>query len=80
MRSIATLGMIFLPATFVSSFFSMDFFQWSGEEGKSQELISSYFWVYVVVAIGLTVLTMSIFYTCVLRAPSVEVDEESTCS
>ncbi|KAG8667863.1 hypothetical protein FPOAC2_13065 [Fusarium poae] len=80
MRSIATLGMIFLPATFVSTFFSMDFFRWSGEDGKSQELISSYFWVYIVVAIGLTVLTMSIFYSCVLRAPSVEVDEESTCS
>ncbi|CAF3621925.1 unnamed protein product [Fusarium graminearum] len=80
MRSIATLGMIFLPATFVSTFFSMDFFQWSGEDGKNQELISSYFWVYIVVAIGLTVLTMSIFYTCVLRTPSVDVDEESTCS
>ncbi|QPC72154.1 hypothetical protein HYE68_002906 [Fusarium pseudograminearum] len=80
MRSIATLGMIFLPATFVSTFFSMDFFQWSEEDGKNQELISSYFWVYIVVAIGLTVLTMSIFYTCVLRTPSVDVDEESTCS
>ncbi|KAF5001109.1 hypothetical protein FGRMN_1303 [Fusarium graminum] len=77
MRSIATLGMIFLPATFVSSFFSMDFFQWAEEDGKSHELVSSYFWVYIVVAVGLTVLTMSIFYTCVLRAPVVEVDEES---
>ncbi|RGP60995.1 hypothetical protein FSPOR_10309 [Fusarium sporotrichioides] len=80
MRSIATLGMVFLPATFVSTFFSMDFFKWSEEDSKNQNLISPYFWVYVVVAIGLTVMTMSIFYTCVLRAPSVEVDEESTCS
>ncbi|KAM0341681.1 hypothetical protein ACHAPU_009929, partial [Fusarium lateritium] len=61
------------------SFFSMDFFQWAEEDGKGRELISSYFWVYVVVAVGLTVLTMSVFYSCVLRTPVVEVDEESTC-
>ncbi|KAL6922859.1 hypothetical protein FSST1_000133 [Fusarium sambucinum] len=80
MKSIATLGMIFLPATFVSTFFSMDFFKWSEKDGEGQERISSYIWVYIVVAIGLTVLTMSIFYSCVLRSPSVEVDEESTYS
>ncbi|KAG8358489.1 hypothetical protein FVEN_g3794 [Fusarium venenatum] len=79
MRYIATLGMIFLPATFVSTFFSMDFFKRS-EEDSNQEQNSSYLWVYIVVSFGLTVLTISIFYTCVLRAPSVEVDEESTCS
>ncbi|KAI6764281.1 hypothetical protein HG530_008070 [Fusarium avenaceum] len=77
MRSIATLGMIFLPATFVSTVFSMDFFQWVEEDGKRHELVSSHFWIYIVVAGGLTLLTMSIFYFCVLRAPSVEVDEES---
>ncbi|RGP79794.1 hypothetical protein FLONG3_2108 [Fusarium longipes] len=80
MRSIATLGMIFLPATFVSTFFSMDFFQWSEQGIADHELISSYIWVYIVAAVGLTVLTMSIFYTCVLRAPSIEIDEESSCS
>jgi hypothetical protein len=58
----------------------MDFFQWADEDSEGHELISSYFWVYIVVAVGLNVLTMSIFYTCVLRAPAVEVDEESRCS
>jgi hypothetical protein len=58
----------------------MDFFQWGEEDGKRHELISSYLWIYIVVAGALTIFTMSIFYICVLRAPSVEVDEESECS
>ncbi|OTA05021.1 hypothetical protein A9Z42_0056540 [Trichoderma parareesei] len=31
MKSIAVLGMIYLPATFVCTFFSMGFFQWRGQ-------------------------------------------------
>ena len=58
----------------------MDFFKWAEGDNKEQGLISSYFWVYIVVAVGLTILTISIFYTCVLRSPPVEVDEESACS
>ncbi|RBR16338.1 hypothetical protein FVER53590_05933 [Fusarium verticillioides] len=68
MKSIAMLGMVFLPATFVSTFFSMGFFQWTGEGGERNEILSPYFWIYVVVAIGLTIFTMSIFYICTLRA------------
>ncbi|SCV58510.1 uncharacterized protein FFB14_15688 [Fusarium fujikuroi] len=68
MKSIAMLGMVFLPATFVSTFFSMGFFQWTSEDVEQNELLSPYFWIYVVVAIGLTVFTMSIFYICTLRA------------
>ncbi|RBQ78274.1 hypothetical protein FVER14953_05933 [Fusarium verticillioides] len=62
------LGMVFLPATFVSTFFSMGFFQWTGEGSERNEILSPYFWIYVVVAIGLTIFTMSIFYICTLRA------------
>ncbi|KAF5562714.1 hypothetical protein FNAPI_3033 [Fusarium napiforme] len=68
MKSIAMLGMVFLPANFVSTFFSMGFFQWTGEGGERNEILSPYFWIYVVVAIGLTIFTMSIFYICTLRA------------
>ncbi|KAF5253343.1 hypothetical protein FANTH_1755 [Fusarium anthophilum] len=68
MKSIAMLGMVFLPATFVSTFFSMGFFQWTGEDGERSEILSPYFWIYVVVAVGLTIFTMSIFYICTLRA------------
>ncbi|KAF4943777.1 hypothetical protein FGADI_13174 [Fusarium gaditjirri] len=67
MKSIAMLGMVFLPATFVSTFFSMGFFQWTKEDGEGSEMLSPYFWVYVVVAVGLTIFTMLIFYACTLR-------------
>ncbi|KAF5596580.1 hypothetical protein FPCIR_3986 [Fusarium pseudocircinatum] len=68
MKSIAMLGMVFLPATFVSTFFSMGFSQWTKEDGEGNQMLSPYFWVYVVVAVGLTIFTMSIFYICTLRA------------
>ncbi|KAF5026000.1 hypothetical protein F66182_1902 [Fusarium sp. NRRL 66182] len=67
MKSIATLGMIFLPATFVS---------WTGESSKDSETLSPYFWIYIVVAVGLTAFTMAVFYTCALRRPTARVDEE----
>ncbi|KAF4494393.1 hypothetical protein FAGAP_9482 [Fusarium agapanthi] len=67
MKSIAMLGMVFLPATFVSTFFSMGFFQWTKEDGEGNEMLSPYFWVYVVVAVGLAILTMLVFYACTLR-------------
>ncbi|KAH7248614.1 uncharacterized protein BKA55DRAFT_690727 [Fusarium redolens] len=63
MKSIAMLGMVFLPATFVSIFFSMGFFQWTKEDGEGNETLSPYFWIYVVVAVGLTIFTMiEVFY------------------
>ncbi|CAM1510784.1 Fc.00g082970.m01.CDS01 [Cosmosporella sp. VM-42] len=60
MKSIAMLGMIFLPATLVTAFFSMDFFDWRGEE-------AGYLWVYAVAVAALTLLTVGIFYVYVLR-------------
>ncbi|KAF4964808.1 hypothetical protein FSARC_7300 [Fusarium sarcochroum] len=79
MKSIAILGMVFLPATFVSTFFSMGFFEWTkddGKDGKGHEVLSSWFWVYVVVAVGLTILTIAIFYICALRKPRTQDDED----
>ncbi|CAM1503139.1 Fc.00g079150.m01.CDS01 [Cosmosporella sp. VM-42] len=72
MRSIAMLGMFFLPATFVSTFFSMSFFQWEKEGNNNSEILSPYFWVYVVVTVALTALTMVMFYVCALRKPANE--------
>ncbi|KAG9504846.1 hypothetical protein J7337_004824 [Fusarium musae] len=78
MKSIAMLGMVFLPATFVSTFFSMGFFQWTKEDGEGNDMLSPYFWVYVVVAVGLTIFTMLVFYACALRGSSstAEIDRE----
>ncbi|KAF4450121.1 hypothetical protein F53441_6720 [Fusarium austroafricanum] len=78
MKSIATLGMVFLPATFVSTFFSMGFFQWTKGDEKGDRILSPYFWVYVVVAIGLTIFTMAIFYACALRRTLSRVDDQDS--
>ncbi|KAJ3512949.1 hypothetical protein NM208_g15252 [Fusarium decemcellulare] len=67
MRSIATLGMVFLPATFVSTFFSMGFFQWGEGEAKEGQILSPYFWIYVVVTVALTIPIILIFYFCSLK-------------
>ncbi|KAI3574965.1 hypothetical protein IWW34DRAFT_883276 [Fusarium oxysporum f. sp. albedinis] len=76
MKSIAMLGMVFLPATFVSTFLSMGFFQWTKEDGEGNEMLSPYFWVYIVVAVGLTIFTMLIFYVCTLRGSFSAVDSD----
>ncbi|KAF4463083.1 hypothetical protein FALBO_10089 [Fusarium albosuccineum] len=76
MRSIATLGMVFLPATFVSTFFSMGFFQWAAEGSKDGQILSPYFWVYIVVTVALTILTILIFYSCALRQPRSDTQNE----
>jgi hypothetical protein len=41
----------------------MGFFQWTKEDGEGNETLSPYFWIYVVVAVGLTIFTMiEVFY------------------
>ncbi|KAF6827540.1 protein kinase [Colletotrichum plurivorum] len=60
MKSIALLTMVFLPATFVASLFSMTFFQWIPED--SDQTVSPYLWIYFVVALGLTLLTVGLWY------------------
>ncbi|KAJ0108555.1 hypothetical protein J7T55_002159 [Diaporthe amygdali] len=60
MRSIAMLTMIFLPATFVASLFSMSFFDWNPDQGK--KILSPYIWMYVVLTAGLTGLTLTLWY------------------
>ncbi|KAI3391293.1 hypothetical protein diail_7624 [Diaporthe ilicicola] len=64
MRSIALLTMVFLPGTFFASIFSMTFFDWSGPNGKPE--ISSYVWVYVVIAVAFTVLTIGLWWYFVI--------------
>ncbi|KAK4221269.1 hypothetical protein QBC38DRAFT_377429 [Podospora fimiseda] len=60
MRSIAFLTMFFLPATFLASLFSMTFFDWKAEPG--QHIVSPYFWIYPVLALGITLVVLGLWY------------------
>ncbi|KAK4185069.1 hypothetical protein QBC35DRAFT_440184 [Podospora australis] len=64
MRSIAFLTMIFLPATFLSSLFSTTFFNWSPSD--DEKIVSSYFWVYPVLAVPITAVVVVCWY-CTTR-------------
>ncbi|KAI8651033.1 Protein kinase domain-containing protein [Fusarium keratoplasticum] len=60
MRSIAVITMIFLPGTFFASIFSMGLFDW-GAAGHG-EVVSGYFWIYVVLATSFTFVTLSTWW------------------
>ncbi|KAJ5696703.1 hypothetical protein N7536_007115 [Penicillium majusculum] len=65
MRTISILGIVYLPATFVATLFSMDMFSWPGTSNKSNEtaslVASPSIWIYWVVAVPLTVITILIW-------------------
>jgi len=57
MRSIAILTMIFLPATFITAFFSTNFFDYSDNDWK----ISKKLWVYWIITIPATALIILVW-------------------
>jgi Mg2+ and Co2+ transporter CorA len=60
MRSITFVTLTFLPATFVSAVFSMSFFNFNPDTGTWT--VSDKFWVYWVVAIPLTLVSLIVWY------------------
>jgi len=60
MRTIAVVTLAFLPATFVSTVFSMSFFSLSVDDQTSQKTweVSDKFWIYWVITLPLTILTL----------------------
>ncbi|KAI1314048.1 hypothetical protein F5Y03DRAFT_402305 [Xylaria venustula] len=76
MKSIALLTMVFLPATFVATLFSMGIFEWSGRHGEILN-VSPYIWLYVVVTVAITSVTLGTWYLWVMRRRVVEVDVEA---
>lgn len=59
MKTIAVLGLTFLPGTAVATFFSMTMFNWNPGPGES--LCSPYIWVFFVVTIPVTVLVYMVW-------------------
>ncbi|KAN0120384.1 hypothetical protein V8E51_002592 [Hyaloscypha variabilis] len=70
MRSIALLTMVFLPLSTVASIFSTTLFSWDATEGKT--VVSGYLWVFVVIAVGLTSLTVGAWYLATYRTRRIE--------
>lgn len=60
MRTIAVMSIAFLPGTFVSSFFSMDMFDWQAPKGAS--VLSFRFWIYWAVTAPLTLVVFCIWF------------------
>ena len=57
-KTMSFLQMIFLPATFVAAIVSMNFFDLTTSPPK----VSSYIWVFWVVALALTALVMAVYF------------------
>ncbi|KAK4942102.1 hypothetical protein LTR10_018138 [Elasticomyces elasticus] len=74
MKTIAVVTLAFLPATFVSTVFSMSFFSMSfnDDNGKEEWNVSNKFWIYWVLAVPLTILTL-LCWTYGQRAGGLEV-------
>lgn len=61
MRSVAVVGLVYLPATFVSSLFRMNFFQFFGESGDETREVSDKFWMYWAITIPLAMTTVLVW-------------------
>lgn len=63
MKTIAILGIVFLPGTFVATLFSINMFDWGGtKSGTTTSLtVSRSIWIYWVITVPLTVVTFLIW-------------------
>ncbi|KAI0838814.1 hypothetical protein F5Y06DRAFT_266613 [Hypoxylon sp. FL0890] len=67
MRTISIVTMVFLPGTFFASVFSMQFFNWI--PGNDGTVVSHYLWIYVLVTVVATLLTLGTWYYFVVWRP-----------
>ncbi|KAK4497465.1 hypothetical protein PRZ48_011916 [Zasmidium cellare] len=65
MRTISILGLVFLPGTFISAIFSMSFFNFNpgSQDQPARWAVSDKFWLYWIVAIPVTALTVVVWWT-----------------
>ncbi|KAL4980885.1 hypothetical protein BDW66DRAFT_123404 [Aspergillus desertorum] len=59
MRTLALMSVIFLPATFIASFFSMGMFDWQAPKGS--RIVTPRLWIYWAITIPLTVVVAAIW-------------------
>jgi glutamate-1-semialdehyde 2,1-aminomutase len=60
MKILAFISALFLPGSFVAGVFSMSMFDWqySGDGGAGAGVVSNRFWIYWVIAVPLTMITL----------------------
>lgn len=63
MKTIAILGIVFLPGTFVATLFSINMFKWGGaDSGETSSLtVSPSMWIYWAITVPLTVVTFLVW-------------------
>ncbi|KAK2781991.1 hypothetical protein FQN53_000241 [Emmonsiellopsis sp. PD_33] len=61
MKIISAIGLIFLPGTFISTIFGMNFFDFAVEDGKQSFTVSKRFWLFWAVAIPITVVVIGLW-------------------
>jgi len=61
MRAIALVGLVYLPGTFVSGLFGMNFFSFSDDNGQQKWTVSQNFRLYWIVVIPLTLMTVLVW-------------------
>ena len=59
MKTLAVVTMLFLPGTFIASFFAMPLFDWQAPHGQ---VVDSRLWIYFVVTIPLTGFTCAVWW------------------
>ncbi|KAL4995594.1 hypothetical protein BDV10DRAFT_128087 [Aspergillus recurvatus] len=59
MRTLALMSVIFLPATFIASFFSMGMFDWQAPEGS--RVVTPRLWIYWAITVPLTLIVAAIW-------------------
>lgn len=64
MKAIAVVTMTFLPATFVSTLFGMNFFSFEPSEGveRSSFTVSRHFWIYWAFSVPMTFVTLALWF------------------
>jgi Mg2+ and Co2+ transporter CorA len=61
MRSIAVVGLVYLPGTFVSGLFGMNFFDFSAESDHQSWKVSNKLWIYWAITLPLTLVTVLVW-------------------
>ncbi|KAI9862934.1 MAG: hypothetical protein M1813_004107 [Trichoglossum hirsutum] len=76
-RVITIVTLVYLPASFVTSFLGMNLFTFQNPSGGSGFAISRQFWVFIVLVVPLTVLTLGLWYWFSKRKSSKKRDLEA---